>query len=96
MTIQHYELGMKIFIACVGVLIAYNYFYTPTLLLLTIGVPAYIYMKTYGSVEINKFTTDWTSIAETTNSEAQAPLELAAPAPAPAPVPVESKPTLQT
>ena len=45
--IEHYELMIKLFIASVVLLIAYNYFYYSSLLVLSVGVPAYLYFRVY-------------------------------------------------
>ena len=89
-SIERYELGIKIFILVTGLLIAYNYFFVPTLLLMVVGIPMYIYMKTRVPVTNNELYTEWTTQIP--------PVELAAPASTPTPTPIESepKPTLQT
>jgi len=99
-SIERYALGIKIFILVTGLFIAYNYFFVPTLLLMVVGIPVYIYTKTRRNVTNHQSYTDWTAQIP--------PVELAAPAietpsaPAPAPVPVpapiesELKSTLQT
>jgi hypothetical protein len=46
-SIEHYAHLIKIFIASIAVLIAYNYFYYPSLLVLSLGVPAYLYFRVY-------------------------------------------------
>jgi hypothetical protein len=46
-SIEHYAQLIKIFIASIAVLIAYNYFYYPSLLVLSVGVPAYLYFRVY-------------------------------------------------
>ena len=81
-SIEHYAYLIKIFIASIAVLIAYNYFFVPTLLLMIIGIPMYIYTKTRKDVAIRRFNTDWTAQIP--------PVELAAPA-----IESEPKPTLQ-
>jgi hypothetical protein len=53
-TIERYALGIKIFIASVAVLIAYNYFYYPSLLLLGVGVPVYLYFRVYRRELVNQ------------------------------------------
>ena len=81
-SIERYELGIKIFILGMGLLIAYNYFFVPTLLLMVIGIPVYIYTKTRRPVTNNDLYTEWTTQI--------LPVELEAPA-----IESEPKPTLQ-
>ena len=71
-SIERYALGIKIFIVATGLFIAYNYFFVPTLLLMIVGIPMYIYTKTREDVAIRRFNTDWTAQIP--------PVELAAPA----------------
>jgi len=90
-SIERYALGIKIFILVTGILIAYNYFFVPTLLLMIVGIPIYIYTKTRGPVTIRQSYTDWT--AQIPPVELAAPASPSAPAPAPAPVPAPTPTT---
>ena len=87
--IEHYELMIKLFIASVAVLIAYNYFFVPSLLLLSAGAIVYVYMKTQLPPPFSNSNRDWSAL-DKAQEPLIPPIELAAPAPAPelTPVPV--------
>jgi hypothetical protein len=80
-SIEHYAQLIKIFIASITILIAYNYFYYPSLFLLSLGVPAYLYFRVYRRKLVDQ-------VVVNTNVITQPSVELSAPAPAPAPIPV--------
>ena len=103
-SIEHYSHWIKIFIASIVVLIAYNYFFVPSVLLMSVGAIAYVYMKTTRiPPPFSNSNRDWSALNEA-REPLLPPIELAGPAPTPAPAPapvpettsVDSKPTLQT
>jgi hypothetical protein len=103
-SIEHYAHWIKIFIASIVILIAYNYFFVPSVLLLSVGTIIYIYVKALRLGVDSRFNRDWPPLDETQNTVIP-PVELAAPAPAPeitatpasvpasVPAPVDSKQT---
>jgi hypothetical protein len=98
-SIEHYAHWIKIFIASIVVVIAYNYFFVPSVLLLSAGTIVYVYMKmTRIPPPFSNSNRDWTVLDEGRYTLIP-PVELAAPAPAPEitapppPAPVDSKQT---
>ena len=98
-SIEHYAHWIKIFIVSIVVLIAYNYFFVPSVLLLSAGTIVYVYMKmTRIPPPFSNSNRDWTVLDEGRYTLIP-PVELAAPAPAPEitapppPAPVDSKQT---
>ena len=99
-SIEHYSHWIKIFIASIVVLIAYNYFFVPSVLLMSVGTIVYVYVKTRLPPPFSNSNRDWSALNEA-REPLIPPIELAAPAPAPettatpTPAPVDPKPTLQ-
>jgi hypothetical protein len=102
-SIEHYSHWIKIFIASIVVLIAYNYFFVPSVLLMSVGAIAYVYMKTTRiPPPFSNSNRDWSALNEA-REPLLPPIELAAPAPeitatptptpAPESTPVDSKQT---
>ena len=95
-SIEHYAHWIKIVGASIVVLIAYNYFFVPSLLLLSVGAIAYVYMKTQIPPPFSNSNRDWFILNEG-REPLIPPVELAAPAPEitapPPPAPVDSKQT---
>ena len=102
-SIEHYAHWIKIFIASIVIVIAYNYFFVPSVLLLSVGTIVYVYVKTRLPPPFSNSNRDWSAL-DGARDPLIPPVELAAPAPTPAPAPapvpettsVDSKPTLQT
>jgi len=44
-TVENYELGLKVLIYVIGILIAYNYFFYLSLVGLVVGIPLYYYIQ---------------------------------------------------
>ena len=85
-SIEHYSHWIKIFIASIVILIAYNYFFVPSLLLISAGAIVYVYLKTRLPPPFSNSNRDWTTLDET-REPLIPPVELAAPAPTPTPTP---------
>jgi hypothetical protein len=89
-SIERYSHWIKIFIASISILIAYNYFFVPSVLLMSVGTLVYVYMKTLRPAVISQINRDWPTLDEARNTLIP-PIELAAPAPetiaAPTPAP---------
>jgi hypothetical protein len=80
-SIEHYAHWIKIFIVSIVVLIAYNYFFVPSVLLLSVGTIVYVYIKTTRiPPPFSNSNRDWTVIDEG-REQLIPPVELAAPAP---------------
>lgn len=54
-SMEHYEMGLKVMIYVIGILIAYNYFFYLSLVGMAIGVPFYYYIQTSGIRSIADF-----------------------------------------
>lgn len=93
-SIEHYAHWIKIFIASIVILIAYNYFFVPSLLLMSVGTIVYVYVKTRLPPPFSNSNSDWTTLDEERNRLIP-PIELAAPAPEITATPIDPKPTLQ-
>ena len=96
-SIEHYAHWIKIFIASIVIVIAYNYFFVPYVLLLSVGAIVYVYMKTTRiPPPFSNSNGDWSAL-DKAREPMIPPIELAAPAPASVPVPettpVDSKQT---
>ena len=92
-SIEHYAHWIKIFIASIVIVIAYNYFFVPSVLLLSVGTIIYVYMKTTRiPPPFSNSNGDWSALDKGRYTLIP-PVELAAPAtastatPAPAPAP---------
>jgi hypothetical protein len=59
---------LKILIGSVLLLLAHQFFFYQTLVLLLIGIPAYVYVKTYGQAQVDQLYRDLASIAGTKNT----------------------------
>jgi len=98
-SIEHYSHWIKIFSVSIVVLIAYNYFFVPSVLLMSVGTIVYVYMKTRIPPPFSNSNRDRSALNGAWEPLIP-PVELAAPAPTPTPVPettpVDSKPALQT
>ena len=59
---------LKILVGSVLLLLAHQFFFYQTLALLLIGIPAYVYVKTYGQAQVDQLYRDLASIAGTKNT----------------------------
>jgi len=83
-SIEHYSHWIKIFSVSIVVLIAYNYFFVPSVLLMSVGTIVYVYMKTRIPPPFSNSNRDRSALNGAWEPLIP-PVELAAPAPAPAP-----------
>jgi len=67
-SIAEYTDLLQIFIAALLVLLAYQFFFYPTLVVLLIGIPSYIWIRTYGQAQVDKLRRDLAQIAGTKNT----------------------------
>jgi hypothetical protein len=59
---------LKILVVSVLLLLAHQFFFYQTLVLLLIGIPTYVYVKTYGQAQVDQLYRDLASIAGTKNT----------------------------
>jgi hypothetical protein len=69
---------LKILVGSVLLLLAHQFFFYQTLVLLLIGIPAYVYVKTYGQAQVDQLYRDLASIAGTKNTATVATASAAA------------------